>query len=334
MKSSRVRLIGTVLLLVLAIGLLGGSIAITSELHGIGFQGQIVVQGILNPTDAGIFQYERIFHVLKRLTPKDILSFNPAWSPDGKKLAFIYSDMDRNAFHIAILDMKTNRIETILDKGIDDLLLEQDSAIAWSSDGSDILFDVNSADGCHHLYLEKVSEKILEPLPISFCDSAAGKKVYRLDISWSPMGTPLIGVSYQSFYDKPDDIYRLNQGLTKAVWITHGSYPIWRPTTEDFSYLCWKNESDAWPSICQYSISRDSSEVLVEKYGFDPFAWSPDGNIVLFAKTTGESDPVYLSMVNVKTKKTYGLRNLFSSFDQYLIPNKWSQGKVIWSTKN
>jgi Tol biopolymer transport system component len=268
-----------------------------------------------------------------------MLTFSPSWSPDGRVIAFVYGDLGRVDFHIALIDVGSRRIESLVDRGIGDLLIQQDTSLAWSPDGSHLLFDVVSSDHCHYLVLYDFKERVSHPLNITFCQGRGGERIEKLDLSWAPGQDPLVGVSHGRSYDDTDDIYMLAQTLTRPEWIAHGGYPVWRPGTKDVSYIC-SNAKTGHPSLCLYSTQQGSTDLAVQdyshgKYTSDRYTWSPDGRSILYVETAGESDPVFLSLVDLETGETHHLRGLAEFHWVYIGPefHRWIEGNVTWSPK-
>jgi Tol biopolymer transport system component len=332
MKNKAVRMVSILIGVLFAVCLILGTVVVISQLHGISFQGKIAIQGYLDSQNVGIFLYDRIFHTLKRITPKNIYVVSPAWSPDGKKIAFLYAENNESNFHIAVLDVVSQKTDSLIYGGIGNYLFDQDTALAWSPDGKLLMVDATSGK-CRVLFLYQLDDKVSRPLNIQFCQSDDGLSVYRLNLSWSPNDIPLIGVSYQrSYYPRVDDIYTLDSTFTKPIWVTKGSGPVWRPRTNEFAYICQDtNVSYPKSSMCLFSTENGLSTAIITDYGYDQYTWSPDGDSILYVETGGESDPVFLSLVNLKTGEKFHLRPLFSSLDQYLIPREWGGGTAIWS---
>ncbi|MGB8646053.1 MAG: DPP IV N-terminal domain-containing protein, partial [Anaerolineae bacterium] len=338
-QSDKVVLMSPFVLVLLCCCLIPGLVIVVSQLHGISFQGKIAVQGEM-PYDAGIFLYDRIFHTLKRITPQNMLAFSPAWSPDGTRIAFVFSDRDRKEYHVATIDVDSGKIEGLIDKGIDDFSFNDNTAIAWSPDGTQLLLDGTRlfpgsvAGGCHALFLYQFDQKAVRPLNIQFCQSKTGDDVYRLALSWFPGDVPLIGVSSTSSLGYTDDIYMLDQGLTKPEWITLGGYPVWRPGTKDFSFMC-EHPGPVFPnSICLYSMQGGTTTKIVKDYNEDKYTWSPDGQTILYVEGPyKERDPIILTLANIASGDKYQLALLETIMPDNLLYCSWFNGSAIWSAK-
>jgi Tol biopolymer transport system component len=71
--------------------------------------------------------------------------FDPAWSPDGKKIAFT-SLRNSSRSQIYILELDTNKVEVISEK------YSYDQQPAWSKDGKEIIFSTNRR-GAQHIWV-------------------------------------------------------------------------------------------------------------------------------------------------------------------------------------
>jgi Tol biopolymer transport system component len=343
MKNKYSHLINMFLLVCLLCGPVSIIVIIVSQLHGISFQGKIAIEGTISPQDSGIYLYDRVFHTLKRITSPNISAFSPIWSPDGTKLAFLSGNHNNTNLRLAVVDVSNESVEILLDKDGNNLSIDQETSLAWSPDGSQLLFDGNSTNSpdinsCRALYLYNFSKKESRQLNIQFCQSKTGNHVNRLDISWFPENTPLIGASYErAYFPKVDDIFIMDQTLKSINWIAQGSYPVWRPGTKDFSFIC-QNTWNPFPnSICLYSTSNAFVTKIVDNYSYDKYIWSPDGKNILFVdKGYHEGNMATLSLINIEDKKEYPLSYLFEikqigNFSWRAV--SWLAGKVIWSSK-
>ncbi len=341
MKARIARILSCFLLVLVSCCLTGAVIIVLSQLHGISFHGKIALQGNVGAQNVGIFSYNRVFHTLERITPQNILAISPAWSPDGTKLAFVQSDPDQKEFHIALLEVSSRRIETLLDQGMGLYLFDWDTALAWSPDGSQLLFDGtlltpgSATRGCHALFLYQLDQKVSRPLNIEFCKSQSANYVHRLDLSWFPNAVPLVGVAHDMNYHATDDIYLLNPALTKADWVTQGAYPVWRPGTKDFSFICSSGQPRGFPhSICLYSMEHGTVTKIFKDYSYDKYAWSPDGRSILYVdRGFAIDDTAILTLANIETGDKYPLIPLGTYYWDRSIYSTWYEGKALWSFK-
>ncbi len=304
--------------------------------------GRIVIQGTVpipsnGPPQEALFTYDDWLYSINRITPDNMLAFSPAWSPNGKVIAFVYGDLQQSNFRIATMDVDTRKTGVILDKGISNFLIQYNTALAWSPDGEKLLFDLVARDNCHYLFVYALEEKTYQQTSIKFCQATTMSPIINsLDISWSPSNTPLIGVMYQDDSGALSEIYMADEALTGARFITNGFYPSWRPGASDFSYVAWTPPPDI-PAICIYSTTRGPLGTLVQSFGHDKYAWSPDGHNILFVDTGSTwNSPTFLSVIDVRTQEKYNLLRLspppLDAVD-LLFPRSWTWGEATWSVK-
>lgn len=184
--------------------------------------GRIVIQGTVpipsnGPPQEALFTYDDWLYSIKRITPDNMLAFSPAWSPNGKVIAFVYGDLQQSNFRIATMDVDTRKTGVILDKGISNFLIQYNTALAWSPDGEKLLFDLVARDNCHYLFVYALEEKTYQQTSIKFCQATTMSPIINsLDISWSPSNTPLIGVMYQDDSGALSEIYMADEALTRG----------------------------------------------------------------------------------------------------------------------
>lgn len=110
------------------------------------------------------------------LVPADELNYDPAWSPDGKQLAFV-REQDNERPEIALVDVDDGTVETLVALG-DAVFFP-----AWSPDGTVIAF-VGRVDGNDDIYLlELASGRITRLTNDGATDSMP---------AWSPDGKHIV----------------------------------------------------------------------------------------------------------------------------------------------
>lgn len=284
-------------------------------------RGNIAIQGILAPNDAGIFVYDQYTNTLRRLTPSEILVFNSSWSPDGTMIAFVYSDASRTDFQLALFDPKSGDIQSLVNN-FESFRVAQNTSIAWSPDGQRILVGLIASDGSNRMVDVSILDGTYNLTPLVF--NVVGNSISSIEISWSPGEVPIAGVVN---IGSEDDIYLVSSDLSSTTWIAHGSSPTWRPGTDSVSYLC-SNASDDIPSLCIYSTELNTETVLIRNFSFEDYAWSPDGNFILYIDARGENEPVFLALISIETGNRIRLRSLTPNDGQ-----RWFNGPVSWTNE-
>jgi hypothetical protein len=295
--------------------------------------GDIAIQGQIDMSNVGIFIYNPIFHSISRITPQDILAFSPAWSPNGDTIAFLLTDSKRKEFKLASIQLANGGITTFSNAVPIDGKIYQETSIAWSPDGEEILYNTISAEGCNLFYLYQIKTEEIIPTNISICNRKNNHQVKKINISWSPGETPIIGLNYLGFDSNLDEIYIINDVLTEAKFIVNGSNPLWIRNKKSFSFICWDDTSDMAKSFCEYENSNSIRKILQLSYGQNTLTWEPDGQSFLYIEEKGESDPLYLSRVTISSGEISHLYNFQPIyFRPFPVVGKWIEAMVITSS--
>jgi len=173
----------------------------------------------------------------------------PAWSPDGKKIAFC-SDAG-----ISVMNANGSNVVPLTSDG--------GYGPAWSPDGKRIAF---CSDG--EIYLMNADGSNVVPLT-----SSTGYDEFP---TWSPDGKK---IAFEGG-NGGDRICVMNADGSNVVQLTSdsGYCPAWSPDGKKIAFASWRNGGD---EICV--MNADGSDVvqLTSDSGFEP-AWSPDGKKIAF----------------------------------------------------
>ena len=218
----------------------------------------------LNVADGGVVAVAPTPAPATRLTDNGAADELPAWSPDGRRIAFD-SNRDGNR-EVYVMNADGSGVTRLTDNGA------ADEFPAWSPDGRRIAFESNR-DGNPEVYVM----------------NADGSGVTRLTDNgardwypaWSPDGRR---IAFDSDRDGNWEIYVMNadgSGLTRLTYKGAADFsPAWSP---DGRRIAFTSERDGNWEI--YVMNADASGVtrLTDNDAHDVApAWSPDGRRIAF----------------------------------------------------
>jgi len=224
---------------------------------------------------------------------------DPAWSPDGRHLAFLRSDGGSRTLIVANADGNEPRIIVVPSFACHDLLHP-----AWSPDGRRIAFSCNDSNardiwsiGADGTGLTRLTD---EPAPTFRIDEVAP--------AWSPDGTK---IAYQRGVGLTEEVWTMNpDGSGQARLVTEAASPDWSP---DGQRIVFVSERDCTPTdLCNdvWRIDRTGSNLIrltATAHLESRPSWSPDGQKIAFARCPHpETDPDFECRNGIFTTNTDG----------------------------
>ncbi|MBK8026302.1 MAG: PD40 domain-containing protein [Chloroflexi bacterium] len=194
---------------------------------------------------------------------------DPAWSPDGQRLAFA-SRRDGN-WELYVYDTATGATRRLTT----DLAFQ--GAPSWSNDGQYIVFE-GYLGGDLGLYVLRTED---DPTPIAV-PGDANSPAPEYSPSWSPDGRR---IAFVSLREGNPDIYLYSLDDQSVVNLTRTperseNHPIWSP---DGRWIAFTALDAGQEKV--FVISTDDGTSQVINFGRAP-AWSPDGSSIAAAVDT------------------------------------------------
>lgn len=147
--------------------------------------------------------------------------YSPAWSPDGKRLAFIQGDRRGNT-DIMVLDADSGRVRRLTDSNC------LNSEPCWNPAGTQIAFTSDRAGGPQVYLMEEDGSNVRR---------LTHEGNYNASPSWSPTGAM---IAYVSRFEGKFDLFVYKLGEGKSYQITKGvqssESPSWSPDERRLVY--------------------------------------------------------------------------------------------------
>lgn len=224
---------------------------------------------------------------------------DPAWSPDGRRLALVESravGADRDRGRLVVLDLKRRQM-----RAVTAFTEPLPTDPAWSPDGRRIAFTGRRFEG---------SEGIRETLLVV---SAAGGPTAALrpggeagaEPSWAPNGRE---IAFNRPGKRSSEIWVLNtEGGALRKVSSDGEDPAWSPDARQIAFVSRRDRlgQECFDSGCtpngEIYVARDngSHERRLTRSSSDDTSpsWSPDSRQLVFASHPSESDTKQLRLI-------------------------------------
>ena len=213
---------------------------------------------------------------LTRLTHTELDDAMPAWSPDGRRIAFV-SWRDRN-FEIYIMNEDGSGLTKLTDNPA------RDQHPTWSPDGQRIAF-ATERDGNFEIYVMNAdgSGKV----------NITNNPAHDRSPEWSPDGE---GIAFHSYRDGDTEIYLMKPDGSQVVRLTENpgedQFPAWSPDGLRIAF-----SSRRLDNIDIHVMNADGSGLtrVTDDPGDDGVpAWSPDGHYLTFYSEREGNWEIYL----------------------------------------
>lgn len=193
---------------------------------------------------------------------------SPAWSRDGKKLAYVSFETGRPAIYIQYLETgQREKVQSF--RGLN-------GAPAWSPDGSKLAL-VLSKDGNPEVYVLDLNQRRLNRITHHFGIDT--------EPSWSPDGQSLIFTSDRGGAPQIYSIYLPKREITRLTF--EGSYNARGRLTHDGRFLAMVHQSNGSFHIAVQDLRTGRLELLTETFMDESPTIAPNGSVILYATQEG-----------------------------------------------
>lgn len=298
------------------------------------------------PTIEGSGAYEDIFAMnedgtdIRRLTTNPCQDFNPTWSPDGNKIAYVSNrpwDEGGNAIWVVDLDGNESRLFGGIEMGLVDLETFESNGIlmfpSYSPDGSRIAFTYlsikeNSAEDRNGIAIwnEDNSFDFLTSDPCPRCFSAG----YA---NWSPDGSKIV---FDRFFSQgASEIWMMNSdGSGQEKIYDKGGYPDWSPDGSKIVFISGENGiyepgSDIYIMDLENRIVTNITNDQ-EREGYPD--WSPDGNRIAYSRMSADIHEGWIRLYIIDINTGEKIEPIPPGPDQYMV-RQHAAGQPTWKPK-
>jgi Tol biopolymer transport system component len=212
----------------------------------------------------------------------------PAWSPDGKRLAFVWAKGDGSRQHIYIKELGSESLERLTD------LSDDEYSPAWSPNGKQIAF-LSSSEAGLGLYIASRTTppsvgKVYVPGETKHWEEGA--------LSWSPDGKSFVLVDHIGA-QASSSIYRIDVGTLRARALTYpppgwegDMNPVFSPDGERIAFL---RASEGWDADLYWipAAGGEPHQITYDGKKINGLTWSSDQRSIVFSSNRAGQDALW-----------------------------------------
>ena len=236
-----------------------------------------------------------------RLTRNDARDNQPAWSPDGSRLAFV-SRRDRQRGAIYLMNADGSGVTRLTPEGW------RGEQPKWSGDGSRVAFageGPGTERGVHVMDVDGSAEPVRLTEVFGTWD-------------WSPDGTQ---IAFYGTFDGPAEIYVMNVDGSAVTRLTYtgGGLPDWSPDGSRIAFTSGDQSSATVYHVHVINVDGSGMRRLTSHpLGGGDARWSPDGTRLVFGSSRDGDGEIF-----VMDADGAGVTRLTS--------NAWDDSGAVWA---
>jgi len=281
-------------------------------------KGQLAAIGYSNtlPSVATIYLFNPLSRTWRQLPTDNLFPHYIAWSPDGKEIAFTYSNKsstDTPPTGIAILSLENMQTRSIYFSSTNEKL----NVVTWQPDGQSIVFDVYESNTIKAIKKIDINTNKIETTFFPKIEQPNNFSINHIEITKN--NDYIIG-SADGIFISPANISKLflvsSPGEIEGYFLT--------PDRMGITIPCEKS------ALCTYSIENDEMTKMYDGTlpGFGVLTsgnWSYDMNDAVYLLQGALGEPTYIALVDIQSRQSY----IIYKFKKNYGPILW---QIIWSS--
>lgn len=194
---------------------------------------------------------------------------SPAWSPDGRKLAYV--SFENGQSQVFVQELRTGARRRVSAR------MGVNSAPIWSPDGQRLALTLSKGDGNLDIYVLELNSQVLTRL--------TNWSSIETEPSWSVDGKSLYFTSDRS---GGPQIYRIpSSGGSPARVTFEGKYNARPRVSPDGSKIAVVHNDRGNYRIAVVDVARAYTQVITEGSDDESPAFAPNGEMLIYASTAG-----------------------------------------------